>query len=82
MTWKININSDMGEGFGRWQLGPDEGGDDTRVRRGPRHVDAADPGVRVRGAQEPRVHHPGEEEIVGEQRLALALRRRDDGEEQ
>jgi lactam utilization protein B len=24
MTWKININSDMGEGFGRWQLGSDE----------------------------------------------------------
>lgn len=24
MTWRININSDMGEGFGRWQLGPDE----------------------------------------------------------
>jgi UPF0271 protein len=24
MTWKMNINSDMGEGFGRWRLGPDE----------------------------------------------------------
>ncbi|MGP4014819.1 LamB/YcsF family protein [Saccharopolyspora sp. 5N708] len=24
MSWKININSDMGEGYGRWQLGPDE----------------------------------------------------------
>jgi UPF0271 protein len=24
VTWKININSDMGEGYGRWQLGPDE----------------------------------------------------------
>ncbi|TNC25332.1 LamB/YcsF family protein [Amycolatopsis alkalitolerans] len=24
MTWRVNINSDMGEGFGRWQLGPDE----------------------------------------------------------
>ena len=24
MTQKIDINSDMGEGFGRWQLGPDE----------------------------------------------------------
>jgi 5-oxoprolinase (ATP-hydrolysing) subunit A len=24
MSLQININSDMGEGFGRWQLGPDE----------------------------------------------------------
>ena len=24
MTWKININSAMGEGYGRWRLGPDE----------------------------------------------------------
>jgi UPF0271 protein len=24
VTWKININSDMGAGYGRWQLGPDE----------------------------------------------------------
>jgi UPF0271 protein len=24
VTWKININSDMGEGYGRWRLGPDE----------------------------------------------------------
>lgn len=24
MTWKININSDLGEGYGRWRLGPDE----------------------------------------------------------
>jgi 5-oxoprolinase (ATP-hydrolysing) subunit A len=24
VTRKININSDMGEGYGRWQLGPDE----------------------------------------------------------
>lgn len=24
MTWKININTDMGEGYGRWRLGPDE----------------------------------------------------------
>lgn len=24
MTWKININADMGEGYGRWQLGPGE----------------------------------------------------------
>lgn len=24
MNWKININSDMGEGYGRWRLGPDE----------------------------------------------------------
>jgi 5-oxoprolinase (ATP-hydrolysing) subunit A len=24
MTWQININSDMGEGYGRWQLGSDE----------------------------------------------------------
>lgn len=24
MTWKMNINSDMGEGYGRWRLGPDE----------------------------------------------------------
>jgi UPF0271 protein len=24
VTFKININSDMGEGYGRWQLGPDE----------------------------------------------------------
>ena len=24
MTWKININSEMGDGYGRWQLGPDE----------------------------------------------------------
>jgi 5-oxoprolinase (ATP-hydrolysing) subunit A len=24
VTWKININSDMGDGYGRWRLGPDE----------------------------------------------------------
>lgn len=24
MTFKININSDVGEGFGRWRLGPDD----------------------------------------------------------
>ena len=24
MSWTININSDMGEGYGRWRLGPDE----------------------------------------------------------
>jgi len=24
MSWQININSDMGEGYGRWQLGSDE----------------------------------------------------------
>lgn len=24
MTWKINMNSDMGEGYGHWRLGPDE----------------------------------------------------------
>lgn len=24
VTWKININADVGEGYGRWRLGPDE----------------------------------------------------------
>jgi len=24
VTWKININSDLGAGYGRWRLGPDE----------------------------------------------------------
>jgi UPF0271 protein len=24
VSWQVNINSDMGEGFGRWQLGSDE----------------------------------------------------------
>ena len=24
MTWKININTDMGGGYGQWRLGPDE----------------------------------------------------------
>ena len=52
------------------EVGGGVDGDDAVAGKRRRHVDRADPGVRHVAAQERRMHHAGQLNVVDEQRLA------------